>query len=56
LNEKLTSIERQIIKLEKNKENFHGKIKEYSKSLGEAQNAVAKKKVKLDQLIEKASK
>jgi hypothetical protein len=56
LNEKLTSIERQIIKLEKNKENFHGKLKEYSKSFVEAQNTVARKKAKLDQLIEKASK
>ena len=56
LAEKLTSIESQLFKLEKNKDHYLAKMKEYGKSLEEMKTVLAKKKALLDQQTAKAAK
>ena len=51
LTEKLSGLEKLLVKLELNKDHFHTKTGEYKKTLAETQQTLAKKKAKLDQQV-----
>ena len=51
MTEKLSGLEKLLVKLELNKDHFHTKTGEYKKTLAETQQTLAKKKAKLDQQV-----
>ena len=54
LREKLSFIEKFIVKLERNKDHFHAKMKEYQKTVEDMKTILAKKQALLEQQAAKA--
>jgi len=56
LREKLSAIEKLIVKLERNKDHFHTKMKEYQKAVEDSKTTLAKKEAALEHQLAKAVK